>query len=95
MTGLILRELRAARDDRNLSGAAVASALGVSAAQYSRLERGLTSGLSIEQAVIALVQQSGWTCPSASTRVDRRSGMQHTRPSSLACEVAVTTGSVS
>jgi transcriptional regulator with XRE-family HTH domain len=51
---MILRELRAGRLDRNLSGADVAAALGWSGSSYSRFERGLTDGLSIEQATAAL-----------------------------------------
>lgn len=46
----ILDELRHARLDRGLSGAVVARAVGMSEAQYSRIERGLSSGLSIQQA---------------------------------------------
>jgi transcriptional regulator with XRE-family HTH domain len=46
----LLRELRSARLDRDLSGRAVAARLGISVAQYSRIERGLTRGPSIEQA---------------------------------------------
>jgi transcriptional regulator with XRE-family HTH domain len=49
----VLAELRAARLDRNVSGNTVADALGLSQAQYSRLERGLTPGITIEQASIA------------------------------------------
>jgi transcriptional regulator with XRE-family HTH domain len=51
---LVRRELRTGRLDRNLSGTDVAVALGMSAAQYSRLERGLTRTLSIELATVAL-----------------------------------------
>ena len=58
-TAAILSELRAARLDRNVSGRAVADALGITTGQYSRLERGLTRGLTIEQAVhLALVLPS-------------------------------------
>ena len=53
-TASILSDLRAARLDRNVSARAVADALGITTGQYSRLERGLTRGLTIEQAVIAL-----------------------------------------
>jgi transcriptional regulator with XRE-family HTH domain len=53
-TALILNELRAGRLDRNLSGEAVASSAGLSGAQYSRIERGLVQGLSIEQASVLL-----------------------------------------
>ena len=48
LTAMVLRELRLARVDRNLSGAALAGALGISGARYSRIERGLVQGLSIE-----------------------------------------------
>ncbi len=50
----VLRALRDGRMDRSLAGAELATVLGISAAQYSRLERGLTAGLSIEQATVAL-----------------------------------------
>jgi len=50
LTATVLNELRLARLDRNLSGATLADAAGISAAQYSRIERGLVGGLSIEQA---------------------------------------------
>lgn len=50
LTATVLQELRLARVDRNLSGAALAAELGISGAQYSRIERGLVRGLSIEQA---------------------------------------------
>jgi transcriptional regulator with XRE-family HTH domain len=46
----LLRELHDARVDRGLSGSTVAAAVGLSRAQYSRLERGLTADLSIIQA---------------------------------------------
>jgi transcriptional regulator with XRE-family HTH domain len=45
-----LNELRTGRIDRNLSGAHVAESVGISAAQYSRTERGLVRGVTIEQA---------------------------------------------
>ncbi len=51
---LVRRELRAGRLDRNLAGRDVAAAIGLSPAQYSRLERGLTDTLSIELATVAL-----------------------------------------
>jgi transcriptional regulator with XRE-family HTH domain len=54
LTSTVLRELRDGRIDRNVSGARVAEALGCSPAQYSRLERGITGGLTIEQAAVAL-----------------------------------------
>ncbi|MBI3748646.1 MAG: helix-turn-helix transcriptional regulator [Chloroflexi bacterium] len=50
MTESLLEELRSARLDRGLGGGDVARAVGISAAQYSRIERGLPAGLSIEQA---------------------------------------------
>jgi transcriptional regulator with XRE-family HTH domain len=50
LTTTVLRELQLARVDRNLSGAALAAELGISGAQYSRIERGLIRGLTIEQA---------------------------------------------
>jgi transcriptional regulator with XRE-family HTH domain len=50
----LLRELHSARVDRGLSGTAVARAIGLSEAQYSRIERGLTADLSIIQASKAL-----------------------------------------
>lgn len=54
MTGQILSELRNARLDRDISEAGLAASLGISASQYSRIERGLTRGLSIEQATVLL-----------------------------------------
>jgi transcriptional regulator with XRE-family HTH domain len=54
LTASVLQELRIGRRDRNVSGALVAAALGCSPSQYSRLERGLTDGLTIEQATVAL-----------------------------------------
>lgn len=54
MTGQILSELRNARLDRDISEASIAASLGISASQYSRIERGLTRGLSIEQATVLL-----------------------------------------
>jgi transcriptional regulator with XRE-family HTH domain len=53
-TRLVLRELRQGRLDRNLSGAVVGHAAGLSGAHYSRVERGLVQGLTIEQASILL-----------------------------------------
>jgi transcriptional regulator with XRE-family HTH domain len=50
LTATVLGELRHGRLDRGLGGADVARAVGISAAQYSRIERGLTISLSIEQA---------------------------------------------
>ena len=50
LTGSVLEELRRARLDRGLAGGDIARAAGLSPAQYSRVERGLTSGLSIELA---------------------------------------------
>lgn len=46
----MLRELREGRLDRGLGGGDVARAVGISPAQYSRIERGLTDSLSITQA---------------------------------------------
>lgn len=54
LTAQLLAELRNARLDRNLGEATVAAALGVSASQYSRIERGLTRGITIEQATVLL-----------------------------------------
>ncbi len=50
LTSTVLSELRLGRLDRNLSGADVADAVGISGAQYSRIERGLVRGVTIEQA---------------------------------------------
>ncbi len=54
LTASILSELRTARLDRGLGGSDIARAVGISSAQYSRIERGLTSGLSLEQAAMLL-----------------------------------------
>ena len=54
MTTTILRELHDGRLDRNLSGRTVGAALGISPAEYSRIERGLTRGITIEQAAVLL-----------------------------------------
>jgi transcriptional regulator with XRE-family HTH domain len=51
---LVRRELRAGRLDRNIAGKDVAAAIGLSPAQYSRLERGLTETFPIEHAAMAL-----------------------------------------
>lgn len=51
---LVRRELRAGRLDRNLSGRDVGASIGLSPAQYSRLERGVTETLPIELATAAL-----------------------------------------
>ncbi|HET9757816.1 MAG TPA: helix-turn-helix transcriptional regulator [Candidatus Limnocylindrales bacterium] len=51
---LVLRELRQARLDRNLSGELVGRAAGLSGDHYSRIERGLVQGITIEQASILL-----------------------------------------
>jgi transcriptional regulator with XRE-family HTH domain len=53
-TALVLHELQTGRLDRNLSGAAVAGSAGISAAQYSRIERGLVGRITIEQATTLL-----------------------------------------
>jgi transcriptional regulator with XRE-family HTH domain len=50
MADELLRELHDGRVDRGLSGAFVAEAVGLSKAQYSRIERGLGGDLSIEVA---------------------------------------------
>jgi transcriptional regulator with XRE-family HTH domain len=50
----VLAELRAGRLDRGLGGADIAREVGISPAQYSRIERGLTTSLSIEQASVLL-----------------------------------------
>lgn len=50
MVALVIGELRAGRLDRALAGARVADAVGLSKAQYSRIERGLTDSLSIQTA---------------------------------------------
>lgn len=54
LTTAILDELRNARLDRGLGGTDIARAIGISHAQYSRIERGLTDSLSIEQAATLL-----------------------------------------
>lgn len=54
LTAQVLTELRNARMDRDLGEAIVAAALGISASQYSRIERGLTRGVTIEQATVLL-----------------------------------------
>jgi transcriptional regulator with XRE-family HTH domain len=46
----LLSELREARVDRGLSGAALARAVGLSPSQYSRIERGRSGDLSIQLA---------------------------------------------
>jgi len=54
LTESILRDLRSARIDHNLSGQHVAEAVGLSPAQYSRIERGLVKSLGIGQAATLL-----------------------------------------
>ncbi len=54
LTAAVLAELRAARFDRGLGGADIARDVGISQSQYSRIERGLTGSLSIEQASVLL-----------------------------------------
>lgn len=54
LTAQVLTELRNARMDRDLGEATIAAALGVSPSQYSRIERGLTRGITIEQATVLL-----------------------------------------
>ena len=49
LTGAVLRELHG-RLDRGIGGGDIARAVGISPAQYSRIERGLTGSVSIEQA---------------------------------------------
>lgn len=53
-TAGVLADLRAARLDRGLGGADIAREIGISPAQYSRIERGMTDSLSIEQASVLL-----------------------------------------
>jgi transcriptional regulator with XRE-family HTH domain len=50
----VLRELRDGRHDRGLGGSDIAREVGISPAQYSRIERDLTDSLSIERASILL-----------------------------------------
>jgi len=54
LTATLLGELREARLDRGLGGRDMAREAGMSPAQYSRLERGLTASVSIERASIVL-----------------------------------------
>jgi len=54
LTADILSELRRARLDRNLTEADLARTLGMSSSQYSRIERGLTRGITIGQASVLL-----------------------------------------
>jgi len=54
LTAEVLREIHAARIDRNMTEADLAKALGVSRSQCSRIERGLTAGITIEQACVML-----------------------------------------
>lgn len=54
LTAAILDDLRAARVDRGLGGVDIAREVGISPAQYSRIERGLTDSLSIQQASMLL-----------------------------------------
>lgn len=54
MTVEVLNEARNARLDRGLGGRDIARAIGLSPAQYSRLERGLAESLSIERASVLL-----------------------------------------
>jgi transcriptional regulator with XRE-family HTH domain len=53
-TADVLTELRNARLDRGLAGATIARMVGISPAQYSRIERGLTASISIQQASVLL-----------------------------------------
>ena len=54
LTATVLAELHEGRLDRGLGGADIARAVGISPSQYSRIERGLTDSLSIEQASVLL-----------------------------------------
>lgn len=54
ITATVLSELQNARLDRGLGGTDIARAVGLSPAQYSRIERGLTASVSIQQASILL-----------------------------------------
>ena len=54
MTAAVVGELRNARLDRGLGGRDIARATGLSPAQYSRIERGLTDSVSIERASVLL-----------------------------------------
>jgi transcriptional regulator with XRE-family HTH domain len=54
MTDAILRELHDGRLNRNLSGRTVADTIGISPAEYSRMERGLTRSITIERAAVLL-----------------------------------------
>ena len=54
MTDAVLRDLRDARLDRGLGGVDIAREIGISPAQYSRIERGQVGSLSIEQASVLL-----------------------------------------
>jgi transcriptional regulator with XRE-family HTH domain len=54
LTVEILSELRGARLDRNLTERDVARTLGISPSQYSRIERGLTRGITMDQASVLL-----------------------------------------
>ena len=54
LTAVVLSDLRAARLDRGLGGVDVAREVGISPAQYSRIERGMTGSLSIDQASVLL-----------------------------------------
>lgn len=51
LTGRLLHELRVARLDRDVSEASLSATIGLSASQYSRIERGMTKGLRVDQAV--------------------------------------------
>lgn len=54
LTAAVRSDLRAGRLDRGLGGADVAREVGMSPSQYSRIERGLTGSLSIDQASVLL-----------------------------------------
>jgi transcriptional regulator with XRE-family HTH domain len=54
LTAQVLSDIRSARLDRNLTEADLARTLRISQPQLSRIERGLTGGISIEQASVLL-----------------------------------------
>jgi transcriptional regulator with XRE-family HTH domain len=54
LTATVLGELRNSRLDRGIGGTDIARQVGISPAQYSRIERGLTASLSIERASVLL-----------------------------------------
>jgi transcriptional regulator with XRE-family HTH domain len=54
LTADILREIRSARLDRNVTEGELARTLGISQSQLSRIERGMTGGLTIKAAAVLL-----------------------------------------